>query len=127
MTGVLLHTTGRVIFLAKGITTTVVEEFPLDKITSTQYSTGFLTGSIIIFAAGNRAEINGTVKAHTKAFADSLREHLDAQKPPSPSATAAVPTSSALMDDLTKLAELKTKGLLTDEEFVAAKRKLLGI
>jgi hypothetical protein len=116
-----------VIFLAKGITTTVVEEFPLDKITSTQYSTGFLTGSIIIFAAGNRAEINGTVKAHTKAFADSLREHLDAQKPPSPSATAAVPTSSALMDDLTKLAELKTKGLLTDEEFAAAKRKLFGI
>ena len=31
------------------------------------------------------------------------------------------------MDDLTKLAELKTKGLLTDEEFAAAKRKLLGI
>jgi hypothetical protein len=134
-TGVLLHTSARVIFFAKGIVTTVVEEFPLEKIVSIQYSTGIMLGDLTIFASGNKAEIKNTVKAHTKSFADALREHLDRPKQPSPLTTAttsvrAIASGSAgvaLMDELTKLSALKTNGLLTDEEFTAAKRKLLGI
>ncbi len=36
------------------------------------------------------------------------------------------PENTDLLDQLNKLAELKEKGLLTEEEFVAQKRKLLG-
>jgi hypothetical protein len=35
--------------------------------------------------------------------------------------------STSAADEIAKLAELKTKGLLTDAEFAAGKEKLLGI
>lgn len=47
-----------------------------------------------------------------------------------PTATPTAPASAAGVDmnaELAKLAALKTQGLLTDEEFTAAKRKLLGL
>ena len=47
---------------------------------------------------------------------------------PTPAAAAAAPAGSDdLMTQLTKLADLKAAGVLTDEEFTAAKAKLLGI
>lgn len=125
-TGVLLHTTRRVVFFAKGIVSSTMEEFPLDKITSLQYTTGMLTGEIAIFASGNRAEIKSTMKAHTKAFVDALRSHLDSSKS-QPVAAAPTATAPSMMDELEKLAALKERGFLTDDEFAAAKRKLLGV
>ena len=65
-TGVLLRTTTRLLFFGKGIISTKVEEFPLDKLTSVQYSTGLLMGEVAIFASGNKAEIKATAKAHTR-------------------------------------------------------------
>jgi hypothetical protein len=53
-TGVQLHTTKRVVFFAKGIVTTVMEEFQLDKITSLQYTTGMLMGDITILRPATR-------------------------------------------------------------------------
>ena len=123
-TGVLLHTTKRIIFFAKGIVSTAMEEFPLDKITSLQYTTGMLTGDVTIFASGNKAEIKSTVKLHTKAFVDAVRSHLDSSKPQT---VATAQAAASMMDELEKLAALKERGLLTDDEFSAAKRKLLGL
>ncbi len=48
-----------------------------------------------------------------------------ASPPPPPAPAAAAPTDS-LMDELGKLADLKAAGVLTDEEFAAAKAKLLA-
>lgn len=45
--------------------------------------------------------------------------------PAAPAPAAAAPTES-LMDELGKLADLKAAGVLSDEEFAAAKAKLLG-
>jgi Short C-terminal domain len=42
--------------------------------------------------------------------------------PPPPAAAAADPT-----DELTKLAQLHSQGILTDEEFAAKKAQILGI
>jgi hypothetical protein len=47
-TGVLLRTTSRLIFFGKGIISAKVEEFPLDKLTSVQYSTGLMLGDVTI-------------------------------------------------------------------------------
>ena len=127
-TGVVLHTTNRVIFFAKGIVSTTLEEFQLDQITSIQYTTNMLTGEITIFASGNRAEIKSTVKAHTKPFVDALRTHLDSQKPQAAQTPAPTPPASpSMMDELEKLAALRERGVLTDDEFAAAKRKILRI
>lgn len=47
------------------------------------------------------------------------------QAPPPPPAPAA-PASSSTLDQLTQLAALHEQGALTDDEFTAAKAKLLG-
>ncbi|WP_313823813.1 SHOCT domain-containing protein [Citricoccus sp.] len=52
-----------------------------------------------------------------------------AASPAAPAATTAPPSAvgaTDILDQLQRLAELKQSGLLTDEEFAAAKAKLLG-
>ncbi|MCU0258249.1 MAG: SHOCT domain-containing protein [Solirubrobacteraceae bacterium] len=48
-----------------------------------------------------------------------------APPPPAPPAATAVATDS-LIDQLQKLGDLKTQGILTDAEFEAQKAKILG-
>jgi Short C-terminal domain len=47
--------------------------------------------------------------------------------PPPQQAPAAAPDPDGVSAQLERLADMKTKGLLTDDEFAAAKAKLLGI
>lgn len=47
--------------------------------------------------------------------------------PPAPEAPAAASAEETPADQIARLGELKAQGLLTDEEFAAAKAKVLGI
>ncbi len=47
--------------------------------------------------------------------------------PPPPAPAPAPPAASDSAEQIEKLAELHTSGALTDEEFTAAKAKLLGL
>jgi Short C-terminal domain len=58
-----------------------------------------------------------------KAGVAKLRSLIDVAH--NPEHTAAPPASPSVVDELKKLAELKDSGVLSDEEFAAAKRKLL--
>ena len=58
-------------------------------------------------------------------MAELQAQQAAAAAPPPAPAPAAAPTGD-LMDELSKLADLKAAGVLTDEEFAAAKAKLLG-
>ena len=97
-----------------------VEDFPLDKITSIQYHTGMIFGTRTIFASGNKAEIKQVEKASARSFAEGARARL--------SATVSKPQSTAVdvVSEIERLGQLKEKGLLTEEEFAAGKRRLLG-
>jgi hypothetical protein len=68
--------------------------------------------------------------AEMQAQVDALaaQQAAPAAPPPAPAAPApaAAPVDGGLMAELTKLAELKAAGILTDEEFSAAKAKLLA-
>ena len=48
------------------------------------------------------------------------------QAPPAPAPAPAAADSSSLVDELQKLASLKEQGILSEDEFTAAKSKLLG-
>jgi Short C-terminal domain len=66
--------------------------------------------------------------ADMQAQLDAMQAQQAAAAPPPPApvaAPAAAPTDS-LMDELGKLADLKAAGVLSDEEFAAAKAKLLA-
>lgn len=54
-----------------------------------------------------------------------LDRALAAARPPTP-ATAAAPAAPSVADEITKLAGLLDKGLITQDEFAAQKMKLLG-
>ncbi|MDQ0835649.1 hypothetical protein QF032_007493 [Streptomyces achromogenes] len=61
---------------------------------------------------------------------DSARQDVD-QQAPAPAPAPAAPQShaddmTAKIDQLRQLADLKAQGVLTEEEFAAQKRRLLG-
>lgn len=123
--GLLVATPTRLVFVGKGLLSLKVEEFPYDRITSTQYETGMLLGSLKVFASGNTAEIKNTTKIHTQRFADGLRDRLAAKEAkPTP---AAAPAAAGTAGEIERLAALHAAGHLTAEEFTAAKRKALGL
>ena len=50
----------------------------------------------------------------------------DQQQAPAPAAAPAAPAGESMIDQLKELGELKSQGILTEEEFAAQKAKLLG-
>jgi len=133
--GILVATQKRLLFVDKGMLGGLkVEDFPLDKISSLQYSTGMLLGEITAFTSGNKAIIKNVDKSQTRTFAEGVRARIEsrsvAAKAPGPQpAPQETPSSGAgaLTDELAKLGALKTQGLLSEDEFAAAKRKILGL
>lgn len=122
--GLLVATGHRAIFIDKGIVGLKVEEFPYSKISSIQYKVGMLLGEIAIHTAGNSAEIKNVQKAETKEFAEWLRTRIASTDASAAAAPAAAPDP---MEQLAKVAELHKAGILTDEEFAAKKKQLLGL
>ena len=66
---------------------------------------------------------NSKIPPLSEKVNEILQERLKATKH---STTHTISASQSLADEIAKLAELKAKGLLDDEEFVKAKQKLLN-
>lgn len=123
-TGILVATNKRLVFVDKGTFFGLrVEDFPYDKITSIQYKTGLLLGKITIFASGNRAEIINVDKQQTRNFSDYVRARISSSVD-----HASMPKSSSedVITQLEKLAKFKDQGILSEEEFIDQKKKILN-
>jgi membrane protease subunit (stomatin/prohibitin family) len=72
--------------------------------------------------AGTATAVSGRVQRRQAARWDQEDAEQYAQQAPPPQAAAEDETAQ-----LQKLAELHTQGVLTDEEFAAAKAKILGL
>lgn len=131
--GILVCTNSRLIFINKGLMSLKVEDFPLKNISSIQYETGILMGKITIFASGNRADIGNIEKAYVRNFAEYVRAKIsDSNKSSEPSQPTQPMTNTRASDDeiiaqLERLAVLKEKGILTDEELATQKARILGM
>lgn len=125
--GILVATNNRLIFVDKGFLYGLkVEDFGLDKISSIQYETGMIFADIKIMASGNTAKISNVEKTSGRTFCDKVRAKLSASKQSS-APVAVVQQQVDVADQLGKLAALKEQGILTQEEFDAQKKKLLGL
>jgi len=126
--GVSVATNKRLIFVDKSLLGKLrVEDFSYDKISSIQYHTKFLFGNITIFASGNKAKIENIDKKQTRSFADYVRARISGIKEhASLPKTRAEASSGDVVTQLEKLAELKGQGILTEEEFVEQKKKILN-
>jgi len=77
--------------------------------------------------AMNRRQANKQAQAQQQSAAQQPAPAPAPQPAPAPAPAPAAPaTGDDLMDKLTQLSELKNAGVLTDEEFAAAKAKLLA-
>ena len=125
--GLLVGTNKRLVFIDKGMLGGVkVEDFPYDKITSIQYSTGLVFGKITIFTSGNKSEIDQVEKKVVRDFGEGVRARVSGI---APSATTAAPPSIdalSVVEQLERLGSLKDRGILSEEEFAAQKAKILG-
>ena len=74
---------------------------------------------------GRRAEQQGQMEADQDERISALEQQQAAPPAPDPPAPAA-PATSPMLDQLNQLAALHQQGVLTDDEFAAAKAKLLG-
>lgn len=120
--GILVSTDRRLIFIDKGLSHLKVEDFPLDKISSIQYETGLVFGSITIHTSGNAAKIMNIGSASARSFAEFVRGKISQ---PKEATTTTIVSEPNVLDQLEKLAKLKESGILSEEEFLEQKKKLL--
>ena len=77
--------------------------------------------------AGTATAVSGGVRNRQEQRALEAQQALAAPAPPpEPAAVAAPAAGFDITGELTKLAEMRSNGILTDEEFAAAKAKVLG-
>ena len=127
--GILVATNRRLIFIDKGMLSLKVEDFSYDKIASIESKTGMVFGSLTIYASGNKEKFEYADKELLRGFADFLRVRISTQKSQSSPVSSPVENSSSTIsvaDELEKLAGLRDRGIITEEEFSAQKAKLLA-
>jgi hypothetical protein len=76
--------------------------------------------------AGTATAVAGGVHNRQAQKAQAAQQSATPQAPPPPAPAAEPAGDVDITGELTKLAEMKSNGLLTDEEFAAAKAKLLN-
>ena len=122
-TGLVVVTDRRLLFVQDGVMSQSSEDFPIDRVSSVQWTSGLVFGTIVIFASGNKSEIKNVNKEDGKEIVDRIRHRLSA---PKEAAQPAAPTTTAdPIEQLKKLGELREAGIVTDEEFEAKKAELL--
>lgn len=120
----IMLTDRRVILKDTGLMSASMKE--VDPSVVTSISTGRSMGGeqVHLTVSGERIDIETMPHGRGKEFAEKLRQLRDELSAPTPTVQA---TPQVGVDQLGKLAELHAAGVLTDDEFAAAKAKVLGI
>lgn len=127
-TWLLVCTEKRVIFLDKGMFYGLKQrETPLEKINSIEQKTGMIFGSIGIWDGAAQMEIENVMKGTVKPFVEVVNRARDALKKEGgrdrhPGGSSGTDVAS----QLERLAALRDRGVLTNDEFCAQKAKVLG-
>ena len=103
---------------------TASQTIALDKVSSISEKAGFALGTIRISTSNDEIEVKNVATNEVKAVVSAARRALEKNSAPSPSPAT---NSGSSVDELKNLAELHAAGVLTDEEFAAAKARILGI
>ncbi len=124
-------TTRRLIFLNCGMLFGMRQiQLPLDRIQSIDHAFTIAFGSISVWDGASSFTINMVIKSSILPFVRATQEAMYAHRKSmaqmqSAPATAA-PAALDVASQLSKLADLRERGHLTEDEFQTQKRKLLG-
>lgn len=103
---------------------TASQTIALDKVSSISEKAGFALGTIRISTSNDEIEVKKVATDEVKSVVSAARRALEQKSAPSP---APAQNGGSSVDELKNLAELHAAGVLTDEEFAAAKARILGI
>lgn len=118
----------RIIFLDKGMLYGLKQAvIDLDKVNAVSGETGLILGSISIQDGATSRTIKNVQKKTVVNFTNKVRDALEARK--RPQSFHSTPTNSAessdIISQLERLASLKEKGILSQDEFEQQKSKLI--
>lgn len=126
--GVVVLTDSRIIFFRRNILgETTTETTPLHTISSVSTKSGLLFASLHIYTANNESVVEDTLKKQLIKMAGFIQAQLKIiaeQQVGEPGKQA--PVAARDYSLLEKLFELKTNGILTEEEFQAEKARFLA-
>lgn len=123
-------TNKRVLFLDKGVFFGCKQlETPLEKINSVETSKGLIFGTIKIWDGAGAMKIETVPKTALQPFAEAINSAREALRDRTPEVKVVQheEKNNNSLDDLERLAKLKEQGILTEEEFVAKKKQILGL
>jgi large subunit ribosomal protein L7/L12 len=130
LSSLLLLTDKRLVIVVQHIVRIEIKSLPLESITSVDVNKGTFWGNGIggvkIQEVARTTSLASLTPEFAEKFLATLNNALAAAKAKN---TTPPPTPSAAPDPITqleRLAELKAKGILTEEEFVVEKRRVLG-
>lgn len=124
-TWLIVCTNFRVIFLDKGMIYGLKQiDIPLDKVNSVGCETGLFFATVVVWDGASKVLIENISKNEGKEFTNKVNDALHEYK--RPQTVVAVASGNDVASQLVKLAELKEKGILTEDEFLAQKKKLLA-
>jgi hypothetical protein len=123
-TGIVVLTDQRLLYVQEGPLFKHSEDFPLDKITSVQWSSGPFFGKLTISASGSQGVIDNLEKQDGMAICDAVRARLTEPRQASTDGDRST-AGPDVLDQLARLGELHSAGVLTDAEFTAKKAELL--
>lgn len=124
-TWLIVLTDRRIIFLNKGMFYGLKQSIiDLDKVNAVSATTGLIFGKIIVTDGATDRVISRVWKKAVKNFTNKIQEALEIRK---------LTRTGQILDShhgpyeqLEKIAELKERGLLTEEEFQIEKKRILG-
>ncbi|PWN72424.1 hypothetical protein C1631_003875 [Chryseobacterium phosphatilyticum] len=118
---ILVATDRRIIFVDKEFLYGLkMEDFSYNKVSSIQYETALMLASIDIHIADNILEIDGVGKYDAELFCEKVRDFMS-----HPEGYFEKKSEPTILDQLEQLGRLKDNGVLSEEEFLSQKRKLL--
>ena len=116
----------RIIFLDKGMIYGLKQSIvDLDKVNAVSGSTGLLFGTITITDGANDRLIKNVWKKTVKNFTNKVQEALEARKSPQQAVQQTQDKEVDPYEQLEKIAGLKDKGIISEEEFETQKKKIL--
>lgn len=124
-TWLLVLTDRRILMLDKGMLYGLRQvSIPLEKVNSITGHTGLMLGSITVEDGASSREISNMNKQVVQIFVERAQKALESAQNMPRNEIRHQPSDS--ISQLERLANLKEKGILTEDEFVAQKAKILS-
>ena len=117
----------RILLLDKGMLYGLRQtEFLLRNVSAISYETGMLMGKLVVQVGSVEHTISQVPKKAVANFAERARSAIDRLSSSASSAPSAAAADNDVVSRLERLASLRDRGVLTDEEFAEQKAKILA-